>query len=95
MKKNFKFKSEFLNEQASKGYVGVVDLNSAAEYVYKSMVGITGNCVSVMLFPNNDNYETYFYDKSLKNRMIYHLKKEGFVFSSATGQVGYYMKGVK
>jgi hypothetical protein len=54
------------------------------------MVGISGDCVVVMLFPNGD-----FYNKSLKNKMIYHLKKEGFVYSSHSGQFGYYIKGIE
>ena len=95
MKHNFKFKSEFLNEQSSKGYVGVVHLNPLEELGYKKRVGIEGNYISVELFPNNNNQETYFYNRNLKNRMLYYLKKEGFVFSSYKGQVGYWMKGVK
>lgn len=95
MKKKFKFKSEVLNEQLSKGYLGIMDLDPPTEFWYKNMVGISGNCVIVMLFPNNRSCDTYFYDKSLKTKMIYHLKKEGFVYSSYSGQFGYYIKGVK
>jgi hypothetical protein len=90
MKKTFKFKSDLLNEQLSKGYLGIMDLNPPTEFCYKNMVGISGNCVVVMLFPNGD-----LYNKSLKPKMIYHLKKEGFVYSSHSGQFGYYIKGIE
>jgi hypothetical protein len=46
----------------------------------------------VMIRMGNRNVETYFYDKKIKSKMIYHLKKEGFRFSSYTGQCGYYIK---
>jgi hypothetical protein len=95
MKKNHKFKSEFLNEQLSKGYLKILNPDISTELLYKYMAGITGNCIMVMLFPNNVDVDTYYYDLSLKNRMIYHLKKEGFVYSSRTGQFGYYIKAVK
>ena len=89
-----KFKSEFLKEQLSKGYIGIPKLDSITENFYKNLIGINGSCVMVTLFPNNSNQETYFYDKKIKTNLIYHLKKEGFKYSSYTGQCGYYMKGL-
>jgi hypothetical protein len=88
----YKFKSEFLKEQIEKGYIELPKLNIHIEKCYKNIIDITGECVLVSLFPNNRNVETYFYDKKIKSKMIYHLKKEGFRFSSYTGQCGYYIK---
>jgi hypothetical protein len=87
-----KFKSEFLKEQLEKGYMELPKLDPHTEKYYKNLIGINGRCVSVFLFPNNRKVETYFYDIKIKNKMIYHLKKEGFRYSSYTGQYGYYMK---
>jgi hypothetical protein len=90
-----KFKSEFLNEQLSKGYLEFSVTNGPTNHFYTSLVRKQGRCEMVTVFPNNFNPDTYFYDRNLKNKMLVHLKKEGFVYSSLTGMSGYYVREIQ
>jgi hypothetical protein len=94
MKKTKIFESEFLNEQLALGHLGVFDRDLMTKKIFEAKAGISGKSLMIELFPNNRNNYTssYFYDRKLKDKMIYRLKKEGFKFVPWEKMVGYYLK---
>jgi hypothetical protein len=89
----YKFKSDLLNEQVKERNLKICEVSEYTKVFYKSLVGIQGDCVMVEMFPHPEGKD-YYYSRKLKDKMYYHLKKEGFKFSSYTGMVGYYIKEI-
>jgi len=88
----YKFKSDLLNEELSKHNLSICkDTNTRK--VYEMLNNIEGKSVMVRVFPHEEKHiDDYFYDRRLKDKMIYRLKKEGFNFTSFNGIGGYYIK---
>ena len=85
----YKFKSDLLNEELNKHNLSFCK-DIRVRKVYEMFNNIEGKSVMVRVFPNEE--KDYFYDRKLKDKMIYRLKKEGFKFTSFNGTDGYYIK---
>jgi|TARA_R110000823_G_scaffold311213_1_gene436527 hypothetical protein len=85
----YKFKSDLLNEELSnKNLSFCKDIRTRK--VYEILNNIEGKSVMISVFPQEE--KDYFYDRGLKDKMIYRLKREGFKFTSFNGMDGYYIK---
>jgi len=91
----YKFESDLLNEELKKKNLSFCkDINK--KKMYEALGNIEGSSVMVQVFPHQEkSLDDYFYDRRLKDKMIYRLKKEGFKFVSIYGMAGYYMKSSK
>lgn len=85
----YKFKSDLLNEELNKHNLSFCK-DIRVRKVYEIINNIEGKSVMVRVFPNEE--KDYFYDRKLKDKMIYRLKREGFKFTSFNGMEGYYIK---
>lgn len=88
----YKFKSDLLNKELSNHNLSICkDTNTRK--VYEMLNNIEGRSVMVRVFPNEEKHiDDYFYDRKLKNQMTYHLKREGFRYTTFNNFVGYYIK---
>lgn len=94
MNENYKFKSKLLNEELNKHNLSFCK-DIKTRKLHEILNNIEGNSVMVRVFPHEEkNLDDYFYDRKLKDKMIYRLKKEGFKFSSFDGMSGYYIKEI-
>ena len=92
MRKEYKFKSDLLNEELNKHNLSFCK-DIRVRKIHEMLNNIEGSSVMVRVFPHEEkDINDYFYDRSLKDKMIYRLKKEGFKFSSIDGMSGYYIK---
>ncbi len=92
MKKEYKFKSDLLNEELNKHNLSFCK-NIRVKKTHEMLNNIEGNSVMVIVFPNEEkDIGDYFYDRRLKDKILYRLKKEGFKFTSFNGMGGYYIK---
>ena len=92
MRKEYKFKSDLLNEELNNHNLSFCR-DIRVRKVHEIINNIEGSSVMVRVFPNEEKGSgDYFYDRRLKDKMIYRLKKEGFKFSSLNGMDGYYIK---
>jgi len=92
MRKEYKFKSNLLNEELNNHNLSFCR-DIRVRKVHEIINNIEGSSVMVRVFPNEEKGSgDYFYDRRLKDKMIYRLKKEGFKFSSLNGMDGYYIK---
>jgi hypothetical protein len=90
----YKFKSDLLNEELSKKNLSFCK-DIRTRKVYEMLNKIAGNSILVRIFPHEEKeLKDYFYDRRLKDKMIYRLKKEGFKFTSFNGMDGYYIKTI-
>ncbi len=88
----YKFKSDLLNEELNNHNLSFCR-DIRVRKVHEIINNIEGSSVMVRVFPNEEKGSgDYFYDRRLKDKMIYRLKKEGFKFSSLNGMDGYYIK---
>jgi hypothetical protein len=95
MNKKKLFDSDLLNEQLELGRLGEFNGDLITRKFFEGKAGIEGKSIMIELFPNNrNNLDTYFYDKQLKNKMIYRLKKEGFKFVPYFQMTGFYLKEI-
>ena len=85
----YKFNSMLLNEELNKHNLSFCK-DIRVRKVYEILNNIEGSSVMVRVFPNEE--KDYFYDRKLKDKMIYRLKREGFKFTSFNGMEGYYIK---
>ena len=87
-----KFKSDLLNEELNKHNLSFCK-DIRVRKVHEMFNNIEGRSVMVRVFPHEEKHiDDYFYDRRLKEKMIYRLKKEGFKFTSFNGVDGYYIK---
>ena len=90
----YKFKSDLLNEELSKHNLSFCN-DITTKKLYEMLNNIEGTSVMVRVFPHEEKHiDDYFYDRKLKDKMIYRLKKEGFSFTSFNGMEGYYIKAL-
>jgi hypothetical protein len=88
----YKFKSDLLNEELNKHNLSFCK-DITTRKVYEMLNNIEGKSVMVRVFPHEEkSLDDYFYDRGLKDKMIYRLKREGFKFTSFNGMEGYYIK---
>ena len=88
----YKFKSDLLNEELNNHNLSFCR-DIRVRKVHEIINNIEGSSVMVRVFPNEEKGSgDYFYDRRLKNKMIYTIKKEVFKFSSLNGMDGYYIK---
>lgn len=88
----YKFKSDLLNEELSKHNLSFCKDTKTIK-LYGMLNDIKGKSVMVRVFPHEEkDIDDYFYDRRLKDKMLYRLKREGFKFTSFNGMSGYYIK---
>jgi len=84
------FESKLLNEQFELGNIGTPSI--IKKKAHELLEGINGDSIVVEVFPEETFYDNY--DKGLKNKILYRLKKEGFKFTSFSGVMGCYIKPI-